>query len=1412
MYKKKIKTYMTVSMLVASSMFAYYQTKEIYASSTSTTSTVSTKSKIEENQIMLSDIPYDSATSTNKNGVKINQNLGGNNLCLTIDGAKTYFKKGIAIHTNGNIVYDIRNFSKEYTKFSSYVGVDDSQRNKSCDGVIFRFYKSDDKKTWSLIHQTDVIRCEQEGVFVTFDVTGVTYLKLVTDRYQTDYNDHAIFCWPSLLKADYKEPDLSNGFLPSLSTLQKEIQSYPATMDLNNSDELRYKVLQYTFMKRVGMINLQQIYSQSVKNQETIQWLFQDSDTLSLFLNGGNPEGTYENAIDVLGDLLHTYKEDLFDAESGAVYKKMMIALSLTHSQPVKLWTGKTTQSNACVRYQIFKKLRTENKLIDKNLYDQFPIEDLRWIMNNWIDDVEIEWINFYARKKGQSAQKPVAYELNPYSYITYRFGYQYSAPQYYSTDNYQKWNEKYYLEQFNIPYGTTDDHKLWMVFEEGGVCGALSKTGSNLQTSFGIPSVVIGQPGHAAYVVYKQDPVSKKGMWEIWNNISSWKGSARGERLLNGWGTYLPHTVYNVSYILLAQAVLDNYQTYATSQEYRMWANIYDTQAEQYHTLLKRSIGIQTLNYDAWNDMIASYVKNPQTTEKEYLDLSQQLIDTFKWYPLPLYDMLVKRIRPHLTSIEMTATLDTMLETALKQATTVKNTDLLQPSACKEMANYLLGVEDLSVAKFSFDGEDANKIILSDKYKNSMTTMHFSLDGGVTWSEPTSEKEVLLSEEELKQISTQYGILIQLVGSNSTYKIDILQGEVPKGLVSNDLENMVIGINDTYEWSLDSGITWNSYKNGNPDLSNEKEVFIRRAATGTSLASASVSFRFTTDSTDESMSYISIRHLSIAGYSSQETGRAKNYAANVIDGNPNTIWHTLWNKSDKERYISLQVDYPTYLTALEYVPRMTETNGIITNATILVSLDGEEWTAVGSDIIWANNSKTKLYKFQEPIPARFVKLVGTKANNDFCSAAMINLYEDKTKTYEYDIHISYDISTLTNQDVVATCVLPNGYTVKNGENTHTFNENGTYDFYWENEHGESGVITANVNWIDKTPPTATVQYDITAPTNEDVCAILVDPSEEINILNMPSEETLCYTFTQNGQFEFQFVDKAGNMGTALAVVDWIDKTPLDAVLEYSTTTSTTEPVVVSIIQANKDYTVLNNNGQSSFVFEKNGIFTFDLVDEYGNSLSLTAKVDWIIEKNEKPDENKPVSGENKPESGENKPVSGENKPVSGENKPSGNQSSTNNKKPVSNSSDHAVIPIPTLDEEFFKKNDKKENDSKENSKNDKENSYGSSSVKDKQNSSNELMGSFVPQIVIKNTKDKSTLTVGKKYTLTIKYKPKKATYKWVSSNKKIATVSSKGVVTGKKAGKVKIQCTIKVGKKVQKISRVIYIKSNKKK
>ena len=77
-------------------------------------------------------------------------------------------------------------------------------------------------------------------------------------------------------------------------------------------------------------------------------------------------------------------------------------------------------------------------------------------------------------------------------------------------------------------------------------------------------------------------------------------------------------------------------------------------------------------------------------------------------------------------------------------------------------------------------------------------------------------------------------------------------------------------------------------------------------------------------------------------------------------------------------------------------------------------------------------------------------------------------------------------------------------------------------------------------------------------------------------------------------------------------------------------------------------------------------------------------------------------------------------------------------------------------------------------------------------------------------SKTNATLEVGSKMTLKVKtVSPKKASkaVKWSTSNKKIATVTQKGVVTAKKQGTAKITAQSKVNKKLKKTCKVKVVK-----
>ncbi|MBO9604468.1 MAG: GH32 C-terminal domain-containing protein [Paenibacillaceae bacterium] len=79
--------------------------------------------------------------------------------------------------------------------------------------------------------------------------------------------------------------------------------------------------------------------------------------------------------------------------------------------------------------------------------------------------------------------------------------------------------------------------------------------------------------------------------------------------------------------------------------------------------------------------------------------------------------------------------------------------------------------------------------------------------------------------------------------------------------------------------------------------------------------------------------------------------------------------------------------------------------------------------------------------------------------------------------------------------------------------------------------HGLKGKA---VTVVDRTPPSAHIEYRRTDPSAQQVVATLV-PDEPVTVLNNGGSTS--YTFAYNGSFTFEFVDAAGNKGSATAVV-----------------------------------------------------------------------------------------------------------------------------------------------------------------------------------------------------------------------------------------------------------------------------------
>ena len=202
---------------------------------------VSVSTNTQENNrqfIYLSDIGYMSNLShTGWGPIKLNQNLDGETITLNVDGEMLEFNKGVAAHATSTVVFDVSNYSSQYSRFTTYVGVDRSQGDRG-NGVKFKILTSVDGQNWEEKFETDVLKGNDNAVFIDIDITGVNYLKLYADDNGSNGNDHSVYAAPRIMLPDY---DISSEYLEGVKSVSDYDQMIRERYNQSNqlTDEIK---------------------------------------------------------------------------------------------------------------------------------------------------------------------------------------------------------------------------------------------------------------------------------------------------------------------------------------------------------------------------------------------------------------------------------------------------------------------------------------------------------------------------------------------------------------------------------------------------------------------------------------------------------------------------------------------------------------------------------------------------------------------------------------------------------------------------------------------------------------------------------------------------------------------------------------------------------------------------------------------------------------------------------------------------------------------------------------------------------------------------------------------------------------------------------------------------------------------
>ena len=1186
-------------------------------------------------------------------GVVADKTDKGAKLTVKIDGAATYFDKGLYTPTPKSVIYNISDLDYKY--FFSYIAV---QNGTSANGRALFSVDLSNSATggWVNKYVSSEITSNDSAKQIRIEIGDYSYIRIRAD-FAEGTRTSAAAVWADAKFTDSETNEVEY-LVKSVEEYDEIIKSKYLNADLSDTD-FELTLLQRNFVSKFGSnghVTLHNYIKSDSKVVEAFSWLFDNVDVLRMFTTGGTPDNanmylknnTYNqsswfNSLKVLTNLYNTYKDDLNDNtltalgnRRGDVYQKMMISISLTYSKRVRFWiydigpnntlNETDNDSNAIDRYAAFKKVWLAGKL-DNAIFENIEVEEMRYIMTTLLPDNEIEWLLDYWKWKGTKG---------PYSLMKYEFAYEFwsGAPHLYDPAKKDYYYQKYRLDGYGIEYKKYYTH-AWMMFETGGVCWNMSNIGANMTAVWGHPSTPLGQSGYVEHVAYADYYINSNGdgYWALTNDVFGWVntnfknfnnlGSAGGWytlRTMNDWGTGSYASYACGTYLLLAQAAINDFENYEKAKELTLLAEVYRDDLPRQEEIYRQALAVQKINLDAWIGIINNYVAQGKSGD-DFIELAREVADSLKYYPLPMHDML-RLIEKYAKDDAYKAVLTMIRSAALKEASTAKESQVLQSNVTRTMANHLLGIINTEVAKFDFDGDGGGTLALGKMYETSNPTWEYSLDGGTVWTAVEGEKVISLSQSQMDLINTDTDILVHVIGTprveKNIYVIDITKANTPNGFYVNDWENKVFGLDETMDWRFKGNTAWTAFKREQPNLTGDKIIEIRRRASGTSLASEYATYSLTsTGENNPNKRYIPVSNMSVYRVSSEAVSN-QGAAANIIDGNYNTRWHSDWSGNDRERYIIIEFNNQFVLTGIDYIPAGGG-NGKILQGKIYGSATGDYWTELAS-VTWANNETLKTAEFSDnTLKIKYVKIVGEKCSGgkSFISGRMFNFYhnEDASRNLNPVAGLEFDTTVLTNGNVTVTLVNPSTSIVvtnNNSRTSYTFTQNGSFRFEFKDKNGLTGYVTAEVDWIDKILPTATAKYSTTDKTKENVTVELTF-SEDVVINNNGGRNT--YTFSANGQFTFYFTDFAGNQNTFTAQVSNIFKDkPKVTQIVYSEINPTNSDVVVTLYfdRPVKCYGETVYSETYSRTFTQNGYTIIAFRDELDNAGSTPITISNI--------------------------------------------------------------------------------------------------------------------------------------------------------------------------------------------------------
>lgn len=126
--------------------------------------------------------------------------------------------------------------------------------------------------------------------------------------------------------------------------------------------------------------------------------------------------------------------------------------------------------------------------------------------------------------------------------------------------------------------------------------------------------------------------------------------------------------------------------------------------------------------------------------------------------------------------------------------------------------------------------------------------------------------------------------------------------------------------------------------------------------------------------------------------YTSSEELSDGSAAKNLVDGNINTIWHTMYSVTQAKypHWVDFDCGEEKHIKGFTYLPRQDGPNGDVKKYSISLSTDGKTWNAPVCEGEFAHSKKEQKVMFEKPQRARYLRFTALSSQNgaDYASGA----------------------------------------------------------------------------------------------------------------------------------------------------------------------------------------------------------------------------------------------------------------------------------------------------------------------------------------------------------------------------------------------------------------------------------------